>query len=459
MHKRHPDLHQQEPELLYYIGESLFQQRDYPQARSYYLWAYNLKPEIRDNDIILARVGDTYKFEGEFKTAQEVYKQVVSLFPDSDGALVSRIRLAETPAKDEKNPWDIFQVQATTEAKDTYEEITKTHANRPVGELARLKLGVYYYKTGDFAKSLDVLEKLLQDHPRGTFKVEMDYTLNLAALGLMQQLREQGRPMDLMSAYLRYGPFITRPGANEVLMMLCWAYEQTGLTDRAARTYRVLIGRGPKDPALKVGLARSLMAERDYPGVAEARGGLNTAGLTPAERLESMSLLGRALSRLGYHQPAEQVLGLLLKSDTQKTAAKAADHQALGLSLAQMGQLGRALEAFDQADKLYAQEPAPQAQARRYLLAMEAGLTARQAGLHEASLAYLEQARKLAPGDGERGQALYEAAQGYGQAGQQERLEAAMQELAKQKISPWSAMAERHLADLAMAARLAQAMR
>ncbi|MBI5521024.1 MAG: tetratricopeptide repeat protein [Desulfarculus sp.] len=459
MHKRHPDLHQQEPELLYYIGESLFQQRDYPQARSYYLWAYNLKPEIRDNDIILARVGDTYKFEGEFKTAQEVYKQVVSLFPDSDGALVSRIRLAETPAKDEKNPWDIFQVQATSEAKETYEEIAQSHANRPVGELARLKLGVYYYKTGDFAKSLDILENLLQDHPRGTFKVEMNYTLNLAALGLMQQFKEQGRPMDLMSAFLRYRPFITRPGANEVLLMLCWAYERTGLTDRAARTYRVLIGRGLKDPALKVGLAKSLMAERDYPGVAEALGGLNTAGLTPAERLESMSLLGRALSRLGYHQPAEQVLGLLLKSDTQNTAAKAADHQALGHSLAQMGQLGRALEAFDQADKLYAQEPAPQAQPRRYLLAMEAGLTARQAGLHEASLAYLEQAKKLAPGDGERGQALYELAQGHGQAGQQERLEAAMGELAKLKISPWSAMAERHLADLAMAARLAQAMR
>lgn len=459
MHKRHPDLHQQEPELLYYIGESLFQQRDYPQARSYYLWAYNLKPEIRDNDIILARVGDTYKFEGEFKTAQEVYKQVVGLFPDSDGALVSRIRLAETPAKDEKNPWDIFQVQATSEAKDTYEEIAQSHADRPVGELARLKLGVYYYKTGDFAKSLETLDKLLQDHPRGTFKVEMDYTLNLAALGLMQQLKEQNKPLELMSAFLRYRPFITRPGANEVLLMLCWAYERTALSDRAARTYRVLIGRGLKDPALKVGLARNLVAERDYAGAAEALSGLNTAGLTPAERLEAMSLLGRALSRLGHHQPAEQVLGLLLKSDTQKTGAKAADHQALGHSLAQLGQLGRALEAFDQADKLYAQEAAPETQARRYLLAMEAGLTARQAGLFDASLAYLEQARKLAPGDGERGQALYEAAQAHGLAGQPERLEAAMGELAKLKISPWSAMAERHLADLGMAARLAQAMR
>lgn len=56
----------------------------------------------------MARMGDTYKFEGEFKTTQEIYTQVVNLYPDTDGALVSRIRLAEAPAKDENNPWDIF---------------------------------------------------------------------------------------------------------------------------------------------------------------------------------------------------------------------------------------------------------------------------------------------------------------------------------------------------------------
>ena len=42
---------------------------------------------MRDNDIILARVGDTYKFEKQFKAANEVYKQVVNLYPGTDGAL------------------------------------------------------------------------------------------------------------------------------------------------------------------------------------------------------------------------------------------------------------------------------------------------------------------------------------------------------------------------------------
>ncbi|MFH1034947.1 MAG: tetratricopeptide repeat protein, partial [Pseudomonadota bacterium] len=458
MQKRYPQLHQEEPESLYYIGESLFQQRDYPQARSYYLWAYNLKPDIRDNDIILARVGDTYKFEGDLKTAREVYTQVVNLYPDTDGGLVSRIRLAESPAKDEKNAWDIFQVQATTDARDTYEEIARDHPDRPVGELARLKLGVYHYKTGDFAKSLEVLHQLLQDHPRSSFKVEMDYTLNLAALGLLNQLKEQNKPLDLLTAFLRNRPYITRPGANDVLQLLCWAYEHTGLNDRAARTYRVLIGRGLKEPWLKVALARNLMKERDWAGVSEALGGLNTKGLTPAQRLEAMSLLGRALHSQGFHQQAEQVLSLLIKSDADKTATGAADYQALGQSLVQLGRAGQALEAFDQADKLYAPQETPEAKTRRYLLNLEAGLTARQAGLDQAALGYLEQAQKLAQSDADRAQALYETAQAYGQAGRQESLEKAMTDLAGLKVAPWSMMAERHLADLSMAARMNQAM-
>lgn len=60
-------------------------------------------------------------------------------------------------------------MQATNDAKETYEEIAEAHPDCPVGELVRLKLGVYYYKTGDFTKSLEVLGKLMQDHPKSSF--------------------------------------------------------------------------------------------------------------------------------------------------------------------------------------------------------------------------------------------------------------------------------------------------
>jgi TolA-binding protein len=82
---RNPRLYLEEPEILYHLGEAQFQLRKYVEARANFLWVLNLKPDIRDNDIILARVGDTYQYEGEYKTAQDVFKQVVNLYPESDG--------------------------------------------------------------------------------------------------------------------------------------------------------------------------------------------------------------------------------------------------------------------------------------------------------------------------------------------------------------------------------------
>jgi tetratricopeptide (TPR) repeat protein len=119
-------------------------------------------PDIRDNDIILTRVGDSYQFEGAFKAAKVIYNQVVKLFPDTDGGLVARIRLAESPSKDKDHPWDIFQVAPTTDALKTYNEILTKYPTRPVAELAQLKLGVFYYKKGDYPKALAILEQLLQ---------------------------------------------------------------------------------------------------------------------------------------------------------------------------------------------------------------------------------------------------------------------------------------------------------
>ena len=82
MDRRFPEAaHTRSPSLLYYIGEAEFQMKNYLQARRYFLWALNIMPNIPDNDIILARVGDTYQYEGAFKAAKEIYRQVIELYP------------------------------------------------------------------------------------------------------------------------------------------------------------------------------------------------------------------------------------------------------------------------------------------------------------------------------------------------------------------------------------------
>ena len=450
MDRRWPKLRLEEPELLYYIGEAEFQLKRYQEARRYFLWALNIMPDIRDNDIILTRVGDTYKFEGALAAARFIYKQVVNMFPDSDGGLVARIRLAESPQKDTQHPWDIFQVKATLDAFKTYREIIDKFPDRPVAELAQLKLGVYYYKKKQYTRALAILEKLLQVHPRTPFKPEVRYTLDLAVKGLLHQLKEQNRPLALMDAYLRNRGLLRRPNGNEVLALLAWAYEKTGLDARAAKLYLVLLGRGEEKPAYIIGLARNLMLGRKYVQIVEELTPRRLALLKGAEAAEARSILGRALAHLGRCERALKLLRPLVKMNPAPPHA-ARDHLWLGRCLIRKGMLKEGLAALDRAVAgMGAKEVV-----LKYVVTMEAAGVARQAGMYQRAADYNQKAEALAQDKEQRAQALYQLAQTLRHLKRHALVAAAFQRLAKLKVSPWSDMAQRHLTDMALAPRLA----
>ncbi len=452
MDRRYPKLRLQEPELLYYIGEAEFQMKNYAQARSYFLWALNLMPDIRDNDIILTRVGDTYQFEKAYTAARVIYNQVVKLFPGTDGALVARIRLAESPQKDKNNPWDIFQVAPTTTAYETYREIAREYPNRPVGELAQLKLAVYYYKKKKYYRTIKALEELLRLHPRTNFKPEIEYTMNLAVLGLLDNLRAQGDALGLMDTYLRYRALLTRPNSNKILTMLAWAYERTGLSGRAAKLYQVLISRGLDKPAIYLGLASNLMQDRRWQEVVQALDPKVIAKFKGADAVEAQSMRGRALARLGRCRQASRVLSRLL-GQTSEYPWAARDYFALGRCQSRLGNYKRALAAFSMAQDLMPDDTNP---LQRYLLHMEAGWAARKAGRPRQALQHFQTASTLARGKSDQAQALYEVAQSLRRLKRYRQVARSFQKLAKMQVSPWSQMAQRHLADMKLAPELAQ---
>jgi TolA-binding protein len=451
MDRRFPRLRLEDPELLYYIGEAEFQLKRYQKARRYFLWALNVMPEIRDNDIILTRVGDTYQFEKAYEAARDIYRRVVKDFPGSDGALVARIRLAESPAKDTDHPWDIFQVQATTDALKTYQEILDNHPQRPVAELAQLKMGVYYYKKKKYAKSLAILEELLQKNPRTPFRPEVTYTLDLTTVAYLQELKRQGKPLALMDAYLRNRASLRRPNSNQMLETLAWAYQRTGLNQRAAKLYRVLISRGLNRPQYHMGLAENLMAEGDYQGVAEALPQKVIAKLADQAAVKGRSLLGRALARLGRCGEAEPLLRYVLEQRFDYPWI-AQDYFALGRCLVGMDRVEEGLEALEQAAARFG----PDRQLERYLVAMTAGSAARGAGKPRRALGLFERAESLALSDRDRAQAIYEQGQTLRRLDERARVAETFRRLAELKVSPWSDMAARHLADMELAPRLAE---
>jgi tetratricopeptide (TPR) repeat protein len=451
MDRRFPRLRLEDPELLYYIGEAEFQLKRHQKARRYFLWALNVMPEIRDADIILTRVGDTYQFEKAYDAAKDIYRRVVKDFPGSDGALVARIRLAESPAKDAEHPWDIFQVRATTDALKTYQEILDNYPDRPVAELAQLKLGVYWYKKKKYAKALAILEQILQKNPRTPFKPEVSYTLDLTTVAYLRELKEQDKPLALMDAYLRNRASLRRPNSNQMLEVLAWAYQRTGLNQRAAKLYRVLISRGLGRPDYHVGLAENLMAEGDYQGVLEALPPEVMERLADQAAVKGRSLRGRALARLGRCDQAEPLLAYVLEQRFDYPW-QAQDYFALGRCLVGMDRVEEGLAALEQAAERFGEDH----RLERYLVAMTAGSAARGAGRAEQALELYRRAEDLALSDRDRAQAVYEQGQTLRRLDRRAEVAKTFRRLAELKVSPWSDMAARHLADMELAPRLAE---
>jgi len=450
MDRRWPKLRIEEPELLYYIGEAEFQLKRYPQARRYFLWALNIMPEIRDNDIILTRVADTYQFEGAYNAAKDLYRIVVNRFPGTDGALVARIRLAESPHKDEDHPWDIFQVKATAGALETYKEILKNYPDRPVAELAQLKLGVYYFKKKEFAQALAVLEELLNKNPRTPFRPEVEYTLDLATVEYLANLKKEDKPLELMDAYLRNRASLRRPNSNQMLEILAWAYSRTGLNQRAAKLYTVLISRGLNKPEYNVGLAQNLMVERDYQGVIKALDAELIKGLKGSEMVRARSLKGRALAKTDQCAQAVPLLEFVLgQRFTYPWIAQ--DYHSLGLCLTKLGRIDEALAALDEAEARFA----PEDKLERYLVAMTAGAAARRGEDEARALTYYQRAVASAVNERDKAQAQYEMAASLSKLGQLKEMAQTYKELAEVGVNPWSDMAKRHIMDMRLAPRLA----
>lgn len=455
MSKENPQMHLQNPELLYYLGEAEFQLRDYNKARFYFLWALNIRPDMRDGDIILTRVGDSYGYQGQDRAAREIYAQVIDMYPDTDGALVARIRLAESPEKDVEHPWDIFQVKADLDAYRTYKEIADKYADRQVGQLAKVKLAVYHYKKNEFVKAIDTLEKFLQLNPNTPFRPEVDYTMNLAAIGLLESLRAENKPMELMDAYLRNRVLLTRPNSNQMLSLLAWAYESTGLYDRAAGLYKVLASRGMVDSKIWLAWAENLAKSgqtKEAVGVLED---IDTANLKGPEITRVRSLLGRMLCLDGQYEKAAKALQELIKGSPNHGGAEA-DYRALGQSLAALNRPAEALPAFEKAIALLTPMQGPEVDLERYLLAMEAGAAAVASGKLDLGVTHFATAESLAQSPADKAQAMYELSRAYGRLGQNKRMTEVLDDLAKMGLTPWSEMAQGALNDQKLSKRLLQ---
>ncbi|WP_291328588.1 tetratricopeptide repeat protein [Desulfovibrio sp. UCD-KL4C] len=135
-------------------------------------WAfYNLNPESKENDTVLARIGDIYLKTDDMRAAKEIYEKAAKDYPDEEGGLVAKMRLAEEGIYDDPsmNQMDkVFDRPYNLRPQKIYTEIVKNHPDSPLAPLAQLKLAMWYYWNKKYGDCLGAVQDFMDKYPRSS---------------------------------------------------------------------------------------------------------------------------------------------------------------------------------------------------------------------------------------------------------------------------------------------------
>ena len=240
LYKEDPENIYKHPEISLYMGYNYYQLGDNQKARENLYRYYNTCPEREINHLVLNQIGDTYRNEGLIGDAVKFYRMVLERYPNTDGAIISKIRLAE---QQEEKDWIEKTRKEMGPPKEIYENIVKDSddkkdAKNPLIELSMLKLGITYQKDKEYEKSLTILKELLEKYPRTSLKKELSHALMVTIEGMLKKDIESHKYINIINLYLKEEKIFSMVNAPELFLPVARAFVYIGLTDMAIEVFK-----------------------------------------------------------------------------------------------------------------------------------------------------------------------------------------------------------------------------
>ena len=165
---------------------------------------------------------------------------VLERYPNTDGAIISKIRLAE---QQEEKDWIEKTRKEVGPPKEIYENIVKDSddkkdAKNPLIELSMLKLGITYQKDKEYEKSLTILKELLEKYPRTSLKKELSHALMVTIEGMLKKEIESHKYINIINLYLKEEKIFSMVNAPELFLPVARAFVYIGLTDMAIEVFK-----------------------------------------------------------------------------------------------------------------------------------------------------------------------------------------------------------------------------
>lgn len=236
--KRWPRFYVETPTFLRLSGDVAYSLDNLQQAGDDYWTYYNLMPEAEDNDIVLARLGDIYLRTDRTQAAREMYESVAARFPDEEGGLVARMRLAEEGIYDEPSVDEMFTVfdrPFNQRPEEIYSQIVSDYPQSPIAPLAQLKLAMWRLFHKKDVAALESATEFLELYPRSELGERAREVARLAFGELVNRMSAEqnwGRIVEVWDRFplIREQQDILSP---QTRMAVAGAMYQAGLPRRA----------------------------------------------------------------------------------------------------------------------------------------------------------------------------------------------------------------------------------
>lgn len=185
--KRWPRFYIEDPEFLRLSGELANRLQRFGEAKDDLWNYYNMQPDATGNDVVLARIGDIYLRAGQRDAARDIYRTVAARYPEDEGGLVAKMRLAEegiydSPSLDQM--YKVFDRPFNLRPEEIYTQIVRKYPKSALAPLAQLKLSMWNLFNNRYWETLGDVNTMLRLFP--------DSALTAKAVEVGIQAFEQG---------------------------------------------------------------------------------------------------------------------------------------------------------------------------------------------------------------------------------------------------------------------------
>ncbi len=320
--KRWPRYHIKDPDFLMLAGYIKLKNDKLEGAKKDF-WVYaNLTPGGKNVDIALARIGDIYVMLDKKQAAKDVYEKIARTYPDQEGGLIAKMRLAEEGVFDTpslKKMYSVFDKPYSLRPKQVYTQIIEKYPDSPLAPVAQLKLAMWQLWSDTPQETLQTVAGFVRKYPDQELLPKALEVGKKAFDQWVAKAIEMQRYGDIVSTWEKY-PFLHSSPIPMTRLAVATGYWKT---DRAAKGLDLAgpflngsLPQGPASgPALDLVLA-ILVKSQSWQQIIDMTRQVKSWELSPARRRQFEYTLAIAHQNLGLEDKSHP-LWLQLASDIE----------------------------------------------------------------------------------------------------------------------------------------------